>query len=149
MIKLIYCVLLCFSVAACSTTPTSLKEATQVPADRIYYHQPLSSDGMSKAIFVRDRGYLLGGGDLHLFINGTRAASLETGERLELLLTPDEYLFGVKPTDYFGAYNLYSIDQILQAGKTYYYRLLIEAPYPGGGALPRVQRFLPEDNANP
>lgn len=98
---------------------------------------------------ARDRGYLIGGGYLHLFINGTRAASLETGERLALFLAPDEYIFGVKPTDYFELYALYSIDQVLQAGKTYYYRLLIEAPFVGGGALPRLQRFLPEDNTNP
>jgi hypothetical protein len=74
---------------------------------------------------ARDRGYLIGGGYLHLFINETRAASLETGERLALFLAPDEYIFGVKPTDYFELYALYSIDQVLQAGKTYYYRLLI------------------------
>jgi hypothetical protein len=126
-----------------------LKEATPISAARIYYNQQQASEGMSKAVFIRDRGYLMGGADLHLFINGTRAASLETGEKLELLLTPGEYVFGVKPTDYFGAYSLYSIDQVLQADKTYYYRLLIDAPYPGGGALPRVQRFLPQDNASP
>jgi hypothetical protein len=149
MAKLILYLLICLSVTACATTPTSLKETTQVPSERIFYQQQASPEGMSKAIFVRDRGYLMGGAYLHLFINGSKAASIETGERLELLLNPGEYVFGVKPTDYFGAYTLYSIDQVLQAGKTYYYRLLIDTPYPGGGVLPRVQRFMPEANAVP
>jgi len=144
MARLILYLSICFSIAACATTPTPLQETAQVPSGRIYYQQKGLAKDASRAVFVRDRGYLMGGAYLHLFINGEKAASLETGERLELLLNPGDYIFGVKPTDYLNAYTEYSIDQVLQAGKTYYYRLLIDAPFPGGGVSPRVQRFKPE-----
>lgn len=127
-------------VSACATAPTPLGEAKSVPSDRIYAKVTPPALSSARVIFIRDQGFAGGGVYQHVFINGQRAASIDVGEQLELFLEPGEYIFGVQPTDPFGTHTLYSIDQQLQSGRHYYYRLLID----GGSLQSRIQRFTPE-----
>jgi len=127
-------------LSGCATTPTPVGEAKLVPQERVYFKSAPSIPSAARAIFIRDQGFLGGGVYQHLFINGERAASIDVGETLELLLNPGEYIFGVQPTDPFGTHALYSIDQQLQGGRLYYYRILID----GNSFQSRIQRFSPE-----
>jgi len=135
-------IIFAFSVAlsGCATSPTPLTGAKETPSDRVFLSAPQPSTPMAKAVFVRDQGFLGSGVYQHVYVNGRKAASVDTGEKVELSLEPGEYILGVRPTDAFGTTVLYSIDQTLLAGKTYHYRILID----GSSFMSRLQRYLPD-----
>ena len=112
-----------------------------VPSERVYFKSTPLDSPLVWAVFIRDEGFLGAGTYTHLFINGEHAAALDVGERLELQLAPGEYIFGVKPTDPLGLHSILSIDQQLQAGKRYYYRIVVVGPTAGAT---RIQRFYPD-----
>ena len=129
-----------FLVGGCATSPTALSTAKDAPPDRVFLPAPQSSASLAKAVFVRDQGFLGSGVYQHIYVNGKKAASLEPGEKVELTFEPGEYIFGVRPTEPFGTTALYSIDQLLAAGKVYHYRILID----GNTFMSRLQRYMPD-----
>jgi hypothetical protein len=138
------CVLL---VYGCATTPIPLSDAKLVPPDRIFRTEKLPIEGNAQVIFVRDTG-LQGGLPMYqnLFINGKKAALLDTGEKVEFILPTGDYIFGVSITHCGDCRsgNLFSIDQDLKAGGRYFYRIMTgEVQLFGEGRID-IQRFLPE-----
>lgn len=135
------------AIVACSSTPSAINSAQVVPPERTYYRtQPQAS--AATVVFVKDEGIWASIGYHQLFINGKLAASLKTGERLQLQLDPGEHIFGILPTafattteEFAGGYAVTSIDQSLKAGATYYYRILVD-----GDNTSRIQRFVPQVN---
>jgi hypothetical protein len=97
-------------------------EALQVPQERIYF-QDVVGVPTATAIFVRDSGILAMWVDLHLLINGVKAASIAQSEMVALKLPAGEYVFGVYNTNIYGGDVQDKIDQKLDAGQTYLYRL--------------------------
>jgi hypothetical protein len=133
-------------IAGCSSTPTPLLAARSVPADRIYYNSAPVSNNPAKIVVVKDEGTWASFGYHQLFLNGKVAASLRTGERIEFAVDPADYIIGVLPVaststqgQSLGGYAITSIDQSVAAGKTYYYRVLVD-----GDNTSRIQRFIPE-----
>ena len=129
----------------CTSTPVTLSAAQAVPADRIYYKTASSSVNPAKIIVVKDQGTWASLGYHQLFINGKVAASLRAGEQAEFLLDPADYVIGVLPVafastqgEFLGGYATTSIDQSVFAGKTYYYRVLVD-----GDNASRIQRYIP------
>lgn len=132
-------------VAGCSTTPPTLSAAKPVPADRVYYHNSLIAANPAKIVVVKDEGALMALGYHQFFINGKVAASLRAGERVEFTVDPANYVLGILPVfskstqeQFLGGYAVTSLDQSVVAGKTYYYRVLVESDGPS-----RIQRFVP------
>lgn len=123
----------------CTTTPLSGLTAKHVPASRQYFENASTSPENAAVTFVRDGGMLGSAVDLHVFINGKKAASLRAGEKVEIRLIPGEYIFGVVPTDPFGAIALRSIDQNLRPGQKNFYRIFRDASSPGA----EIQRYMP------
>ena len=123
----------------CTTTPTSELTAKHAPLDRIFLESAPKTSEPAVATFVRDSGVFGSAVDLHLFINGERAASLRAGEKVEIRLIPGEYVFGVRPTDPFGAIPLRSIDQNLRSQQKYFYRIFRDASNPNA----EIQRYIP------
>jgi hypothetical protein len=133
-------------ILGCSSTPTTLSASQPVPADRVYYKTAPSSANPAKVIVVKDEGTWASLGYHQLFLNGKLVASLRTGERAEFSLDPADYVIGILPVaststqkEFLGGYAVTSIDQSVVAGKTYYYRLLVD-----GDNASRIQRFVPE-----
>lgn len=131
---------LLFILTGCATSPMPIKEAQSVPGERIFRTENELVDGNAQALFVRDVGFTGAGVYHHLFIDGTKAASLNPGEKVEFFLRPGEHVFGVIPTDPFGTHALNTIDQDLKAGKKYYYRIQTD----GNSFRTVIQRFLPD-----
>lgn len=133
------CVIIVMVLAlfGCATTPTPISEARMTPADRIFY-KPHKSEAMVTAVFVRDTGLTGSGIYKHLAINDEQAASIDVGEKVILQLAPGEYVFSVSATDPFGASAPFAIDQKLETGKTYYYRILTD----GNTMSTRIQRMI-------
>ena len=118
--------LLALVLVGCSTTPPTRSEVHPIPGDRVFLKQTPAPDH-AFATFTRDVGLFGSGTYFHLYIDGKKAASLDTGEQVRFALPPGEHVFGVIPTDPFGTLTIVSIDQDLKAGRHYYYRLLGEA----------------------
>jgi hypothetical protein len=126
--------------AGCATTPIPVKEAKPVPADRVFRSSSIPKNGNVTVLFVRDTGFVGSGVYHHLFIDGRKAASLNPGEKIELVLPPGEHIFGVTPTDPFGNAIVNSIDQDLKPDRKYYYRLQTD----GNDMRTVIQRYVPE-----
>jgi hypothetical protein len=128
------------SLTGCATTPTPIKEARPVPKDRIFLTSDANERGNARVTFIRDGGFTGAGVYQHLFIDGTKAASLDPGETVEFVLRPGEHIFGVVPTDPFGVHAVNTIDQELRSDRQYFYRLQTD----GNSMRSFIQRFVPD-----
>lgn len=138
MQKLIAITAAAIALAGCATTPTPIADARPVPAERIYVTNQLPAQGNAHATFVRDSGMFGGALSLHVYVDGTKLASLDPGESTDLVIAPGERILGVMPTNFLGAASLKSIEQNLKPNQRYFYRLLIDT---SGQAS--IQRFVP------
>lgn len=123
-------------LAGCATSEVSLSKAVQVPSNRVYLQSPASQENSARATFIRDVGMLGSAVYQHLSINGERAASLNPGEFVSFDLPPGEHLFGAINTDPFGTTAEYVLDQRLERGGRYFYRILVD----GNSMSTRIQR---------
>lgn len=80
-------------LAGCSTTSVPIEQATPASADRVMLYQQ-SGPGLGRVTVVRDSGMLGAGCYATVFIDGERAARLETKEKVTFFLTPGEHLLG-------------------------------------------------------
>jgi hypothetical protein len=123
------------SLGACATTQTPLFEAQPTPADRVFYKAPAKSSELATAVFIRDSGLFGAALDNHLMINEVHAATLKVGEKVVLALTTGEYVFAVATVNLFSPQPVRTIDQRLEAGRTYTYRISAAT---GGPIVQRV-----------
>lgn len=131
-------------LSACATTPIPISKAIETPAERRFYTTP-SGGPFATATFIRDTGLFASGVYQHLSINDEKAADLDVGEKVSFRLRAGEYVFSVVPTDPFGANAPYAIDQKLEAGKSYYYRILVDGQTYGT----RLQRIINNSTEQP
>ncbi|MBB4867824.1 hypothetical protein HNP46_006743 [Pseudomonas nitritireducens] len=83
----------CFALAGCSTTSVPLEQSIAAPADRVLLHQA-QIPGSGHLIVIRDSGFIGGGCFATVFIDGERAARLDTREKASFYITPGEHLLG-------------------------------------------------------
>jgi hypothetical protein len=140
-------ILVSTTLLACSSTPTAVTKAPEVPPERVYYKSDSDANTAAKVVFVKDEGVWASIGYHQLFVDGKLAASIKTGERLQFQLSPGDYVFGILPTfltttkdEFIGGFSVTSLDQVLQPGKTYYYRILVDAEN-----VSRIQRYVPSN----
>lgn len=145
--QLVNTVFIFLLLVSCSSTPTPVTTTHVVPSDRVYFKGGSTADASATVVFVKDDGIWASIGYHQLFLDGKLAASLKSGERLQLQLSPGEYVFGILPVaftstkeEFLGGYSVTSIDQSLQAGRTYYYRILVD-----GDNTSRIQRYVPQE----
>ena len=125
-----------------------LPQAKIVPSDRLYVDSSPVGEDLAKIVIIRDKTVAGFGaiGYHQVFLDGRRVASLAANEKLEMLVPSGEHVFGVLPTlsastseQFAGGWATYNLDQVLLPGRTYFYRILIDA-----NASSRIQRYLPE-----
>lgn len=124
-------------LVGCATTPMPVDKAKITPSERVYL-KTQSSPENATVVFIRDEGFLGSGVYQNLTINEEKAAAVDVGEKVMFWLPAGEYLFGVTPTDPFGGAAGFSIDQRIEAKKTYMYRILID----GNSMTTSLQRTL-------
>jgi len=93
--KKILLVLAFIGLTGCATSAVEPGKAKPVPSDRVFLYQSPLKNG-AKLTVVRDSGFLGGGCYYGFYINGKRAASLDTGERADFTLPPGEWMLGMK-----------------------------------------------------
>lgn len=126
-------------ITGCSTVAVAPKDARNTPADRVQA-PTLRTNDTATAVFVRDTGFLGGGVNFHIYVDGKDIIQLAPGERAEVKLDAGTRIIGVIPTDPFDWHTLLTIDQDLKPGQSYYYRVLFTDT--SGAAM--LQRFIPE-----
>jgi hypothetical protein len=130
--------LMLIALGGCASTQISINDATEAPSERIIFNQRLPLEGNAVAFFVRDSGFIGSAVYLHLYIDGKEAAILNPGEKVDFVLPPGAHIFGVVPTNPLNIAPFNSIDQNLNPGGQYFYR--IQTNINSGTAL---QRYFP------
>lgn len=91
--KKILIAVLALGLAGCSTSAVPLKDAKQTSADRILKFQ-IPHDGDAKLIVIRDSGIVGSGCYAAIYINGEKAALLNSSEKATFYLNTGEYEVG-------------------------------------------------------
>ncbi|PKH18310.1 hypothetical protein CIG19_21185 [Enterobacterales bacterium CwR94] len=78
------------ALSGCSTTPVSVNMAKEVNASPTF---KMVNGGVPLTI-VRDRGFVAGGCAITAFINGEKVASLETGQKVTVYISPGDITVG-------------------------------------------------------
>lgn len=82
-----------------------------------------------------------GGYHQHIYLDGKRIASVRPGERLELNIPSGHHQFSIKRTDPFGQNKLFTINEKLEGGKHYLYRIVADS----NNKESRLERTGPDD----
>ena len=93
--KKIILALCIIATSGCATSAISPDKASPVPSSRVFAFQN-SNEHNPVLTVVRDTGMLGSGCFYGLYVNGERAALLNTGERVDLHLKPGEWNIGFK-----------------------------------------------------
>ena len=82
-------------LCGCATTPVSINDAKQVPADRLVGFQSTDANKTATLTVIRDEGFL-GSGCYHgLWINQTLAARVNVAEFATFFVEPGEILLRI------------------------------------------------------
>jgi hypothetical protein len=105
-------------LGACGTKPTPPDLAK---LGTLYYSKPVQ--GLpATAVFVRDFSFAGVGTTFYLYVDGERAAELETSEKVSIDLTAGTHNFGVDLSPSVGQPTSF-LEERLEPGQTYVYRL--------------------------
>ena len=83
------------ALCGCASSPVSIKDAIQVPADRVLAFQEPTQDKSASLSVIRDSAFQGGGCYYALWINQTLAARLDTSEVAKFFVEPGELLLRV------------------------------------------------------
>ena len=115
-------------LGGCATGPTLYSEAAPVSASNILdgyqkFSQP--KEGFIRVIIVRDTGMLGAASPAKLSIDGEAVAKFWSGERLELFLPPDTYVFALEPSPrLLGSVAEHEV--VIKAGKPTAFRIALD-----------------------
>ncbi|WP_192560299.1 hypothetical protein [Pseudomonas allokribbensis] len=91
--KLILGVLAVALLAGCATSPVPSSKADPVPSSRLFvYQKPVSGD--SVLIITRDTGFVGGGCNTSVSIDGQKAAEIGAGETAKFFVPAGEHIVG-------------------------------------------------------
>ena len=83
-------VLLPAVVGGCATHPVAVEDADPVPADRVFAPLAVSDAAAGRLLIVRDRGTMVGGCPMALYVDGVLVAHVvdtESGPRVTAIET--------------------------------------------------------------
>jgi len=78
-------------LAGCATSPVPSSDADPVPASRLFAYQA-SASGDSTLVVTRDKGFVGGGCNTTISIDGRRAAEIGSGETAKFRVSPGEHI---------------------------------------------------------
>ncbi|PKE30945.1 hypothetical protein CWS43_09700 [Rahnella sp. AA] len=91
--KKLHIAVLAFGLVGCSTSAVPLNDAKQVSVERTFKYQT-AHDGDAKLIVIRDSGIVGSGCYAAVYINGEKAALLNSSEKATFYLNGGEYDVG-------------------------------------------------------
>lgn len=97
MMKTLAWICVGLTVAACGSAPVSTAEASDVPASRVFDPSLLTARaGTLPIVIKRDSGFVGGGCNAKVFVDGQAVADLNTSEKVTLHLTPGRHFLGAR-----------------------------------------------------
>jgi hypothetical protein len=123
--------LLSISLVQCSSTPTKVSKATDIPASRIINLPTAEPIKAAKVTITRDAAFVGSGYYLDFKINGNLVAKIDQKEKLEFRIKAGKYVFSIDNESKSPS----EIEVNLDANEEAYYRLTI-LPY----NILRIQR---------
>lgn len=120
--KLILGVLAVVLLAGCATSPVPSGQADAVPSSRLFGHQ---KQGNADAVLIvtRDRGFVGGGCNTTISIDGQKAAEIGTGETARFFVPAGEHIVSASSC----GSGLKEREAVLKAGATKKFRISIDS----------------------
>jgi hypothetical protein len=109
-------------LAGCATTPVPSGEADPVPSSRLFAFQS-PAQGESTLIVTRDKGFVGGGCNTALSIDGRRAAEIGSGETAKFRVAPGEHIVSASSC----GSGLKERETSIKAGSTKKFRISIDS----------------------
>lgn len=109
-------------LAGCATSPVPSSEAEPVPLSRLFAYQA-PTQGDSTLIVTRDKGFVGGGCNTAVSIDGRRAAEIGTGESAKFRVTPGEHIVSASSC----GSGLKERETSIKAGSTKKFRISIDS----------------------
>ncbi|WP_082224382.1 hypothetical protein [Pseudomonas trivialis] len=120
--KLIMGVLAVAFLAGCATSPVPSGQADPVPSSRLFAHQKQAGSDAS-LIVTRDKGFIGGGCNTTISIDGQKAAEIGTGETARFFVTAGEHIISASSC----GSGLKEREATLKAGSTKKFRISIDS----------------------
>lgn len=120
--KLILGALALALLAGCATSPLPSGQAAPVPSSRLFGHQ---EQGSADAVLIvtRDRGFVGGGCNTTISIDGQKAAEIGTGETARFFVPAGEHIVSASSC----GSGLKEREAVLKAGATKKFRISIDS----------------------
>lgn len=109
-------------LAGCATSPVPSSEADPVPSSRLFAFQS-PTQGDSTLVVTRDKGFVGGGCNTTVSIDGRRAAEIGTGETAKFRVTPGEHIVSASSC----GSGLKERETNIKAGSTKKFRISIDS----------------------
>ncbi|MCE0464911.1 DUF2846 domain-containing protein [Pseudomonas uvaldensis] len=109
-------------LAGCATSPVPSSEADPVPSSRLFALQA-PAQGDSTLIVTRDKGFVGGGCNTTLSIDGRKAAEIGAGETAKFRVAPGEHIVSASAC----GSGLKERETNIKAGSTKKFRISIDS----------------------
>jgi hypothetical protein len=109
-------------LAGCATSPIPSSEAEPVPSSRLFAFQS-QAQGDSVLVVTRDKGFVGGGCNTTLSIDGRRAAEIGSGETAKVRVAPGEHIVSASSC----GSGLKERETNIKAGSTKKFRISIDS----------------------
>lgn len=109
-------------LAGCATSPVPSSEADPVPSSRLFAYQAPTQDD-STLIVTRDKGFVGGGCNTVVSIDGRRAAEIGAGESAKFRVAPGEHIVSASSC----GSGLKERETSIKAGSTKKFRISIDS----------------------
>lgn len=109
-------------LAGCATSPVPSSEADPVPSSRLFAFQAPAPGG-SMLVVTRDKGFVGGGCNTTVSIDGRRAAEIGAGESAKFRVTPGEHIVSASSC----GSGLKERETEIKAGSTKKFRISIDS----------------------
>lgn len=120
--KFIYTVIALLLLTACATTPVPSGKADPVPSSRLFaFQKPASSDAV--LVVTRDSGFVGGGCNTSVSIDGRKAAEIGAGETAKFYVAAGEHIVGASSC----GSGLKERETSIKSGSTKKFRISIDS----------------------
>ncbi|MBK3468380.1 hypothetical protein [Pseudomonas sp. MF6776] len=120
--KFISTVIALLLLTACATTPVPSGKADPVPSSRLFaFQKPASSDAV--LVVTRDSGFVGGGCNTSVSIDGRKAAEIGAGETAKFYVAAGEHIVGASSC----GSGLKERETSIKAGSTKKFRISIDS----------------------
>jgi len=135
MFRLVLALSVAATLAGCSSAPINTSSAPSVPIERVYEKTLIQpAEGRVDVVVARDKGFVGGGCNTAVYLDGTKIAAIHQGEMITLYLAPGRYILGHGPNPEGSGLCKYGAESArketgvtAELGKPLKYRLAISA----------------------